>query len=156
VVEHKHQCRVCGAAAVARVLRQEQPRTRRRHQRCVDCMQISNALRMQGLDLRLHLLARALVAHEALGDFGHVSQQGGGIVTKFTHQGDKKKTAYIWDSMDEEDRADTIDILKRLDEWVIWKSKDKWSASLTAAGFQQLLYIKKDIQVEFWGSKLKG
>jgi hypothetical protein len=58
--------------------------------------------------------------------------------------------------MDEEDRADTIDILKRSDEWVIWKSKDKWSASLTAAGFQQLLYIKKDIQEECWGSKMNG
>ena len=61
-------------------------------------------------------------------------------------EGDTKKTAYIWDSMDEEDRTGTIEILKESDEWVTWKSKDKWSASLTAAGFHQLLYIKKDIQ----------
>ena len=66
-------------------------------------------------------------------------------------KGDTKNTAYMWDSMDEEDRADTIDILKQSDEWVIWKSKDKWSTSLTSAGFHQLLYIKKDIQEKCWG-----
>ena len=71
-------------------------------------------------------------------------------------EGDTKKTAYIWDSMDEEDRTDTIEILKQSDEWVIWKSKDKWSSSLTADDFHQLLYIKKDIQEECWGSKIKG
>ena len=48
-------------------------------------------------------------------------------------EGDTKKTAYIWDSMDKEDRADTIDILKQSDKWVIWKSKDKWSSSLTSS-----------------------
>jgi len=69
---------------------------------------------------------------------------------------DTKKTAYIWDSMDEEDRADTIDTLNQSDEWVIWKTKDKWSTLLKASGFHQLLYIKNDIQEEFWGSKIKG
>ena len=42
-------------------------------------------------------------------------------------EGGRKTTAYIWDSMDEEDREDTMDTLHQLDEWVIWKSKDKWS-----------------------------
>ena len=69
---------------------------------------------------------------------------------------DTKKTAYLWDSMDEDDRTDTIDILRQSDEWVIWKSKDKWSTSLKTAGFHQLLYINKDIQEECWGSKIKG
>ena len=50
--------------------------------------------------------------------------------------------------MDEDDRIDTIDILRQSDEWVIWKSKDKWSALLKTAGFHQLLYIRKDIQEE--------
>jgi hypothetical protein len=71
-------------------------------------------------------------------------------------EGDTKKTAYIWDSMDEGDRADTIEILKQTDEWVIWKTKDKWSVSLTVAGFHQLLYIKTDFQEECWESKIKG
>ncbi len=71
-------------------------------------------------------------------------------------EGDTKKTAYIRDSMDEEDRLDTIEILKQTDEWVIWKPKDKWSVFLTVGVFHQLLYIKKDIQEECWGSKIKG
>ena len=71
-------------------------------------------------------------------------------------EGDTKKTSYICDSMDEKDRADTIEILKQTDEWVIWKTKDKWSVSLTVAVLHQLLYIKKDIQEECWGSKIKG
>jgi hypothetical protein len=71
-------------------------------------------------------------------------------------EGDIKTTAYLWDSMDEEDREDTMDILKQSDEWVIWKSKDKWTTLLKAAGFHQLLYIKKDIQEDCWGSKIKG
>ncbi len=71
-------------------------------------------------------------------------------------EGYRKTTAYIWDSMDEEDREDTMDTLKQSDEWVIWKSKDKWTTLLQAAGFHQLLYIKKDIQEDCWGSKIKG
>jgi hypothetical protein len=70
-------------------------------------------------------------------------------------EGDTKTTAYLWDSMDEEDRKETIDILQQSDEWVIWKSKDKWSAPLKTVGFHQLLYIKKDTQEECWGSKIK-
>ncbi len=70
--------------------------------------------------------------------------------------GDMKTTAYIWDSMDEEDRVDTMTTLKQSDEWVIWKSKDKWTALLKADVFYQLLYIKKDIQEDCWGSKIKG
>ncbi len=42
-------------------------------------------------------------------------------------EGDTKKTACMWDSMDEEDGTDTIDSLKTSDKWVIWKSKDRWS-----------------------------
>jgi len=58
--------------------------------------------------------------------------------------------------MDEEDRKDTMNILKQSDEWVIWKSKDKWTTPLKAAGFHQLLHIKEDIREECWGSKIKG
>jgi hypothetical protein len=71
-------------------------------------------------------------------------------------EGDIKTTSYLWDSMDEEDREDTMDILKQSDEWVIWKSKDKWTTLLKATGFHQLLYIQKDIQENCWGSKIKG
>jgi hypothetical protein len=59
-------------------------------------------------------------------------------------EGDRKTTAYIWDSMDA-DREDAMDILKQSDEWVIWKSKDKWTTLLKAAGFHQ--QTKKDIRM---------
>jgi hypothetical protein len=58
--------------------------------------------------------------------------------------------------MDEDDRMDTIDILQQSDEWVIWKSKDKWSDTLKITGFHQLLYINKDDQEVCLGSKIKG
>jgi hypothetical protein len=61
---------------------------------------------------------------------------------------DTKTSAYMWDSMDEEDRTDIMDNLDQSDKWVIWKSKDKWSVSLKDAGFNQLLHIQKDIQDE--------
>ena len=70
--------------------------------------------------------------------------------------GNTHTTVYIWDSMEEEDREDTMTTLKQLDEWVIWKSKDKWTTLLKAADFHQLLYIKKDIEEDCWGSKIKG
>jgi hypothetical protein len=69
---------------------------------------------------------------------------------------DTKQTAYMWDSMDEQDREDTMDRLKQTDKWVIWKSEDKWSTSLQAAGFHQLLHIHQYIQDECYGFKSKG
>ena len=69
---------------------------------------------------------------------------------------DTEKTAYMWDLMDEQDREDTMDSLKQTDKWVIWKSKDKWSTSLQAAGFHQLLHTHQDIQDECWGFEIKG
>ena len=63
-------------------------------------------------------------------------------------EGDTKKTAYKWDSMDEEDKTDTINNLDQSDQWVIWKTKDKWSVSLKNADFHQLLYIHQDIPDE--------
>jgi hypothetical protein len=71
-------------------------------------------------------------------------------------EGDTKKTAYMWDSMDEKDRTDTMNSLDQSDRWVIWKSKDKWSVSLKKAGFHQLLHIHQDTQDECWGFKIKG
>ena len=68
---------------------------------------------------------------------------------------DKKRTAYMWDSMDEEDRENTTHTLGQHDSWIAWKCKDKkWSNSLKTAGYHQLLCIKQDIQDECWGSKI--
>ena len=68
---------------------------------------------------------------------------------------DTKKTAYMWDSVDEEDREDTMDSLTLTDRWVIWKSEDKRYTSMTNAGFHQLLHIHQDTQDECWGFKIK-
>jgi hypothetical protein len=64
---------------------------------------------------------------------------------------DTRETAYIWDSMDDQDRDDTMDSLKQTNKWVIWKTKDKWSTSLQASGFHQLLHIHQDTQDECRG-----
>jgi hypothetical protein len=58
--------------------------------------------------------------------------------------------------LEDEDREDTIDILKQTYKRVTWKTKDKWSTSLKKAGFYQLLHIHQDIQDECWGFKFKG
>ena len=71
-------------------------------------------------------------------------------------EGDTKKTVYMWDSMDEEGRTDTMNSLDQSDKWIMWKTKDKWSVSLKNTGFHQLLYIHQDIQDGCWGFKIKG
>ncbi len=35
------------------------------------------------------------------------------------------KTVYLWDSMDDQDRQNTMTVLKESTEWTIWKTKDK-------------------------------
>ena len=60
-----------------------------------------------------------------------------------------KKTVYLWDSMDNQDRQNTLGKLKTTSEWTIWNTRDKeWSPALQKVGFHQLLNIHKDNQVE--------
>jgi hypothetical protein len=41
------------------------------------------------------------------------------------------KTVYLWDTMDNEDRQDSLETLREKDNWVIWKTKDdKWTQEL--------------------------
>ncbi len=35
------------------------------------------------------------------------------------------KTVYLWDSMDDQDRQNTLEKLKTTSEWTIWKTRDK-------------------------------
>ena len=54
------------------------------------------------------------------------------------------KTIYLWDSMDDQDRQNTLEKLKTTSGWTIWKTRDKeWSPALREAGFHQLLNIHK-------------
>jgi hypothetical protein len=41
------------------------------------------------------------------------------------------KTVYLWDSMDDKDRRDSMDTLRTQDGWVVWKTNDKeWTQKL--------------------------
>ena len=67
------------------------------------------------------------------------------------------KTVYLWDSMDDQDRQNTMSVLKESTEWTIWKTKDKrWTPLLRQAGYHQLLDIHKNKQSDCWGFKIKG
>ncbi len=57
------------------------------------------------------------------------------------------KTVYLWDSMDDQDRQNTMAVLKESTEWTVWKTKDKrWTPHLRQAGYHQLLDIHKNKQ----------
>ncbi len=67
------------------------------------------------------------------------------------------KTIYLWDSMDDQDRQNTLENLKITSGWTIWKTRDReWSPVLCESGFHQLLNIHKDKRAEYWGFKIKG
>jgi hypothetical protein len=62
------------------------------------------------------------------------------------------KTVYLWDSMDDQDRQNTMATLEESTEWTIWKTKDKrWTPLLRQAGYHQLLDIHKNKQSDYWG-----
>ncbi len=66
-------------------------------------------------------------------------------------------TIYLWDTMDNEDRQDSLEALREKDNWVIWKTKDnKWTQDLQRAGFHQLLPLNKNTRADCWGNKIKG
>ena len=67
------------------------------------------------------------------------------------------KTVYLWDSMDDQDRQNTMTVLVESTEWTIWKTKDKrWTPLLRQADYHQLLDIHKNKQSDCWGFKIKG
>jgi hypothetical protein len=67
------------------------------------------------------------------------------------------KTVYLWDSMDDQDRQNTMAVFKESTEWTIWKTKDKrWTPLLRQAGYHQLLDIHKNKQSDCWGFRIKG
>jgi hypothetical protein len=55
------------------------------------------------------------------------------------------RVAYLWDSMDDKDRQDSLDTLRTQDRWIVWKTKDKvWTQKLQQEGFAQILTLDKD------------
>ena len=66
-------------------------------------------------------------------------------------------TVYLWDTMDNEDRQDSLEALREKDNWVIWKTKDnKWTQELQRTGFHQLLSLNKNTRADCWGNTIKG
>ena len=66
-------------------------------------------------------------------------------------------TVYLWDTMDNGDRQDSLEALREKDDWVVWKTKDvKWTQELQRAGFHQLLSLNKNTREDYWGNKIKG
>jgi hypothetical protein len=66
-------------------------------------------------------------------------------------------TVYLWDTMEDQDRQDSLEALSGKDNWVVWKTKDnKWTHELQKSGFQQLLTLDKNTTAGGWGNKIKG
>jgi hypothetical protein len=66
-------------------------------------------------------------------------------------------TVFLWDTMGDEDRRNSLETLREKDNWVVWKMKDdKWTQELRREGFHQLLNLKKDTRDDCWGNKIKG
>jgi hypothetical protein len=60
-----------------------------------------------------------------------------------------RNTVYIWDTMDNEDRQDSLEALREKDNWVIWKTEDnKWTQELQWTGFHQLLPLNENTRVD--------
>ncbi len=66
-------------------------------------------------------------------------------------------TVFLWDTMDDEDRCNSMETLREKDNWVVWKTKDdEWTQELRRKGFHQLLNLRKDTRDDCWGNKIKG
>ncbi len=67
------------------------------------------------------------------------------------------RTVYLWDTMEDQDRQDSLEVLRDKENWVIWKTKDdKWTHELRQEGFHQLLVLDKNTRAGSWGNKIKG
>ena len=67
------------------------------------------------------------------------------------------KTVYKWDSMDNQDKQNSLATLRETDNWVVWKTKNKtWTPTLKNKGFHQLLSFSKDEKENINGFKIKG
>ena len=66
-------------------------------------------------------------------------------------------TVYAWDSMDDQDKQNSLTVLQETENWVVWKTKDKtWTHTLRRESFHQLLSFNKDEKENISGFKIKG
>ena len=69
----------------------------------------------------------------------------------------ESSTVFLWDTMDDEDRRNSLETLREKDNWVVWKTRDdKWTPELQRKGFHQLLTLNKNTRDDCWGNKIKG
>ena len=58
------------------------------------------------------------------------------------------KTVYLWDSMDNQDRQNTLAKLETTSEWTIWKTRDKeWSQDLQKEGYASNIVVDSDSEM---------
>ena len=66
------------------------------------------------------------------------------------------KKAYMWDSMDDQDKQKSLTVLQETENWVVWKTRDKTlSHTLKREIFHQLLSFHKDEKKNVEASGLK-
>jgi hypothetical protein len=62
-------------------------------------------------------------------------------------------TVYLWNTMEDQNRQDSLEVLHGKDKWVVWKTKDnKWTHELRQEGFHQLLTLDKNTTAGSWGN----
>ncbi len=63
-------------------------------------------------------------------------------------------TVFLWDTMSDKDRLNSLETLREKDNWVVWKTKDdEWTQELQRKGFHQLLNLDKNTRDDCWGNK---
>ena len=66
-------------------------------------------------------------------------------------------TVYAWDSMEDQDRHNSMRALCDTEHWVVWKTKDKnWTHTLKWYRFHQLLFLDQDTKANSCDHKIKG
>ena len=59
--------------------------------------------------------------------------------------------------MEDQDKTDSLEVLRNTEEWVIWKTKDtKWTQEIKKEGFNHILSVDKDTRESIWRHKIKG
>ena len=65
-------------------------------------------------------------------------------------------TVYLWDTMDNKDRQDSLDSHREKHNWVVWKTKDdKCTQEMQRSDFHQLLYLTTNTPADCWGNTIK-
>jgi hypothetical protein len=104
----------------------------------------------------------SVITLEGLITLTHSSRMGWTIMSgTWTHPHQwgirDSNTVYLWDSMEDQDKQNSLEDLRKDEEWVIWKTKDdRWTHELKKGDFHKLLSLDKDTRESSWGHKIRG